>query len=398
MKLDGAEFEEFKNALQDAYPSRSDLEQMLRYRLNRSLSVIGSNLGEIIFRLIQEAEAEGWTEQLVVEAYNYNPDNELLRQFYQKYLSKRGIAIPFTAIKHEKHKAQVSQRVAKGKPRRRKHTSPKIPQNSPQDKQSTSAASSPPDFLEQAHTYLSQGHQCVQNASMLFKYNIIPFHYKIAIELLEQTREQLKNLYELVDTTSPFPKITGLNKPQSISKQQFISKIEYILEKIEDEVIPSLEDATPQHQDIQEKLETLAQSLREFYPLKILQTLAETMNPGDNTFKPPPDQTLSFLTLLLRTQLIEALLVLPASNSLAGRSAFLAGIPGTGSMNRDPGNAQLDLDLIIDQLDKLGRLSSGEWPLLLLTDNALHYARGFKRPEETLKRIRQELAKGCQEI
>jgi len=101
-------------------------------------------------------------------------------------------------------------------------------------------------------------------------------------------------------------------------------------------------------------------------------------------------------TPALRTQLIDAFLILPVSKTFMGRSALLIGIPG--DLNRDSGNARLDFDLIIDQLDDLGQLSSGNWPLLMLIDNGLRYVKDYKQPEETLKTVRQVLAKAYEEM
>jgi hypothetical protein len=77
----------------------------------------------------------------------------------------------------------------------------------------------------------------------------------------------------------------------------------------------------------------------------------------------------------LRLQLVDAVLLLPVSQTPEGRSAYLLGLPM--SLDRNPSNAQADLNMIFDQLDRLGPLASGEWPLLLVIDNILPFAKGF---------------------
>jgi hypothetical protein len=94
------------------------------------------------------------------------------------------------------------------------------------------------------------------------------------------------------------------------------------------------------------------------------------------------------LTNDLRQQLVSALLRLPVADSFPGRTGFLLGIPA--SFNRAEGNARLDLESVLDQLDGLGRMGSGEWPLLVLIDNARSYAQGFA-VENDLNNLRQTL-------
>ena len=46
---------------------------------------------------------------------------------------------------------------------------------------------------------------------------------------------------------------------------------------------------------------------------------------------------------------------------------------------------------MVNGLNELGRLASGEWPLLILIDNALGYVRGFEI-ETQMQVVRQQLA------
>lgn len=55
------------------------------------------------------------------------------------------------------------------------------------------------------------------------------------------------------------------------------------------------------------------------------------------------------------------------------------------------------MDLIVEQLNNLGQLNSGQWPLLLLIDNALPYAQAYEQPEAVLKGVRQALVKAYEE-
>jgi len=87
MRLTGRQYEQFVNALLGAFPSQARLAQMIRFRLDRSLDAIalGGSLQEIVFRLIETAEAEGWLAQLVAAARESNPGNSSLLVFAQQF-------------------------------------------------------------------------------------------------------------------------------------------------------------------------------------------------------------------------------------------------------------------------------------------------------------------------
>jgi hypothetical protein len=424
MILIDSEPEEFKNALLDAYPSRNELAQMLYYRLKKRLSAIadGDDLEEIIFQLIVKAEAQGWIEQLVIAAYEYNPENEPLKSFYQIYILKHGVtALPIPS----KNSARQAQQSPKGESvsGKRITSKPKTTKRAHPSQRSDSASSSPDKFLTQANKYLKKAQLCTRKGARLFqamdKYGFTLVQYKEALELPKHLQENLDTLYALVDRTSPFPEIVTANYQQSISKQQLISKIDLIVEQVEVELTPSLDDEDLPYKDIQEKFQNLEQMLEELHPLfqagslpaqvRIMKSgISQERNP-DKPFRRNHRTSSSFnrfaemhytspLTSDLRNQLIGALLTLPVTSSFAGRSAFLDDIPG--SLYRDDGNAQLDLELIINQLDRLEQLkstSSTQWPLLLLIDNALRFAKGYK-PEETLKMVQQTLAEAYEKM
>lgn len=91
----------------------------------------------------------------------------------------------------------------------------------------------------------------------------------------------------------------------------------------------------------------------------------------------------------MRQQLVDAVLRIPSSDSYDGRSAFLVGVPASTSRNQ--GSARADLDTIFDQLDGLGRLASGQWPLLLVIDNIMGYTQGFPEVHGVISNVRQAL-------
>jgi hypothetical protein len=80
----------------------------------------------------------------------------------------------------------------------------------------------------------------------------------------------------------------------------------------------------------------------------------------------------NFMTSTLRKKLIKSILKLQIVESFEGRSALIVGIPAA-SLGRQSTNAQVDLTMIIEGLDKLGQLQSGAWPLLILIENALAF-------------------------
>ena len=69
-RLDGFQLKQLMEDLQHAYPTKQKLTRMLRTDLNKNLEVIstGNGLEDIIFTVIQTAEAEGWVEDLIAAA------------------------------------------------------------------------------------------------------------------------------------------------------------------------------------------------------------------------------------------------------------------------------------------------------------------------------------------
>jgi hypothetical protein len=108
----------------------------------------------------------------------------------------------------------------------------------------------------------------------------------------------------------------------------------------------------------------------------------------------PPQPTAPRVTKIPRNQLrelVDLLQQVPGVADFAERTAFLAGIPGTQALTRSQSSLRADLDSMVNGLNELGRLASGDWPLLILIDNALDYVRGFEI-ELQMQVIRQQLA------
>ena len=91
-----------------------------------------------------------------------------------------------------------------------------------------------------------------------------------------------------------------------------------------------------------------------------------------------------------KAELIDELSKLAVTESYSGRTSLLDGIPGADTLNRDANIKRLDLNLIVTQLAKLGRLANGQMPVAKLIDNALPYASGFEG-EGKLRAIQRQL-------
>ncbi|MBR8834453.1 MAG: NACHT domain-containing protein [Stigonema ocellatum SAG 48.90 = DSM 106950] len=81
MGLSGQQRKQLQSALIDAFPTTASLEQMLAFGLDQNLRAIAGegSLQDIVFKLIQAANAEGWVEDLVRAACDSNPGNPQLR-------------------------------------------------------------------------------------------------------------------------------------------------------------------------------------------------------------------------------------------------------------------------------------------------------------------------------
>jgi hypothetical protein len=88
MVLSGQQRKELQLALIDAFPTTASLEQMLAFGLDKNLRVIAGegSLQDIVFQLIQAANSQGWTEDLVRAACDSNPGNQRLRTIAEELL------------------------------------------------------------------------------------------------------------------------------------------------------------------------------------------------------------------------------------------------------------------------------------------------------------------------
>lgn len=79
--LTGAQKKLLIEALTAAYPSYQKLAYMLELELDRNLAVLSADgpLDQVILSVIRQAEAQGWTDQLVTGAGFGNPGNPQLR-------------------------------------------------------------------------------------------------------------------------------------------------------------------------------------------------------------------------------------------------------------------------------------------------------------------------------
>lgn len=86
MKLTGQQYQQLSEALRAAFPLRR-LREMLRFKLEKELDDISlaDDYQGIVFDLIRTAEAEGWTDRLILAARETNPGNALLLKFSQQF-------------------------------------------------------------------------------------------------------------------------------------------------------------------------------------------------------------------------------------------------------------------------------------------------------------------------
>ncbi len=77
MNLSGQQKKQLQEAVIDAFPTMASLEQMVSHGLGKNLRAVAGegNLQEVVFKLIQTADAQGWIKDLVRSACNINPGN-----------------------------------------------------------------------------------------------------------------------------------------------------------------------------------------------------------------------------------------------------------------------------------------------------------------------------------
>jgi len=108
MKTSRQQLKQLQNALINAFPSKSSLERLLYFELEKNLNEITreSDLQEIVFKLIQTAESQGWLEDLVRAACKENPGNPLLQEIAQELLTQKIPQTPLPNIPQEANNQQ----------------------------------------------------------------------------------------------------------------------------------------------------------------------------------------------------------------------------------------------------------------------------------------------------
>ncbi len=95
MKLSGDELKKLVKAIVSAYPTKNDLEMMVQFELEENLNAIagGENVTDIVFKLLTRwAIPRGKIYQLILAAYQMNPGNPELQEFYESVvINKRFI-------------------------------------------------------------------------------------------------------------------------------------------------------------------------------------------------------------------------------------------------------------------------------------------------------------------
>lgn len=99
--LNGPQQKDLHNALMSAFPTRTALEKMLLFELDKHLEEIvsGANLSDSVFTLIRAALSQGWLEDLVFAAHDSNPGNTLLLNFFKKFYLKSDRSVDYTQLR-----------------------------------------------------------------------------------------------------------------------------------------------------------------------------------------------------------------------------------------------------------------------------------------------------------
>src|SRR5579883_845708 len=84
------QLKKLRDAIIEAFLSKSSLKQLLFFELNKNLDEIApeSNLQDVVFTLIQAARAEGWLGELVEAARKERPGNKGLQEIAQELLGQ----------------------------------------------------------------------------------------------------------------------------------------------------------------------------------------------------------------------------------------------------------------------------------------------------------------------
>lgn len=87
IRLAGHDYRQLMDALLDAYAATEDLEMMLRLRLDKRLNQISTapQIDIVIFRVVDDAQAKGWTGKLIDAARADRPDNDKVQAIAQRF-------------------------------------------------------------------------------------------------------------------------------------------------------------------------------------------------------------------------------------------------------------------------------------------------------------------------
>jgi peptidoglycan hydrolase-like protein with peptidoglycan-binding domain len=94
-KLSGKEIDTLITVLLEAFPDPGEMEMLLRTQLDQNMRAI-TNSGSYrldLFRLIEQAEAKGWTEALLQACRQSNPGNQALAEFVETALARDPVEI-----------------------------------------------------------------------------------------------------------------------------------------------------------------------------------------------------------------------------------------------------------------------------------------------------------------
>jgi hypothetical protein len=97
--LTGQQLRQLRDALLDAFPKKSDLEQLLWFYFKKNLDAIagGSNLEDTTFNLIMRAKSEGWLEDLIRAARLERPGN-LKLQTWEREVQSSPISMQHSSV------------------------------------------------------------------------------------------------------------------------------------------------------------------------------------------------------------------------------------------------------------------------------------------------------------
>ena len=101
MNLSGTELKKLVNAITSAYPTKEDLAMMIQFELGENLEAIagGATLTQLVFNLITKwAVPRGKISPLIIAAYETNPGNPELKDFYESVVIKKRFIVD-SAIK-----------------------------------------------------------------------------------------------------------------------------------------------------------------------------------------------------------------------------------------------------------------------------------------------------------